>query len=455
MSKPLKRRLWIRILSFSATAFVLLTIFSIIGFSAATRYRTYLELGYRRALEEVSTYISNIENALNKGIYASTSPQIISLSNKLFSECACAQASLSQLPLDEVTTEGINKFIAQTGDFANTLSRKVASGEEITDEDYQTLSMLEGYAVELNAAIQDVESEYLGKFSDTKGIPFYFEQYSEEFESLARVSVNDGFRKMEEGFADYPTLIYDGPFSDHLLERESVTLKELSDVSENVAKEAAANFLRKPSDSFSLSNTTQGNLPFYTFTDGENSTYTVDVSVQGGIVVRMIDSRTIGNPSLSAEQAVSIAQVFLKERGFDSIQESYYAVSNGICTINFATVQEGYTCYPDLLKVGVALDNGSIVMYEASGYLMNHTVRDIPAPILSLEEAQEKLNSNLTVEDASPAVIPTSWKGESFCYEFHCTGKDGQEVLVYINTQTGLEDQILILEKSDNGTFVM
>ena len=86
---------------------------------------------------------------------------------------------------------------------------------------------------------------------------------------------------------------------------------------------------------------------------------------------------------------------------------------------------------------------------------MNHTVRDIPAPILSLEEAQEKLNSNLTVEDASPAVIPTSWKGESFCYEFHCTGKDGQEVLVYINTQTGLEDQILILEKSDNGTFVM
>ncbi len=432
MSKPLKRRLWIRILSFSATAFVLLTIFSIIGFSAATRYRTYLELGYRRALEEVSTYISNIENALNKGIYASTSPQIISLSNKLFSECACAQASLSQLPLDEVTT-----------------------GEEITDEDYQTLSMLEGYAVELNAAIQDVESEYLGKFSDTKGIPFYFEQYSEEFESLARVSVNDGFRKMEEGFADYPTLIYDGPFSVHLLERESVTLKELSDVSENVAKEAAANFLRKPSDSFSLSNTTQGNLPFYTFTDGENSTYTVDVSVQGGIVVRMIDSRTIGNPSLSAEQAVSIAQVFLKERGFDSIQESYYAVSNGICTINFATVQEGYTCYPDLLKVGVALDNGSIVMYEASGYLMNHTVRDIPDPILSLGEAQEKLNSNLTVEDASPAVIPTSWKGESFCYEFHCTGKDGQEVLVYINTQTGLEDQILILEKSDNGTFVM
>lgn len=40
--------------------------------------------------------------------------------------------------------------------------------------------------------------------------------------------------------------------------------------------------------------------------------------------------------------------------------ESYHLTENNIMTINFAYQDGGALCYPDLVKVGVALDNGEI-----------------------------------------------------------------------------------------------
>ena len=57
------------------------------------------------------------------------------------------------------------------------------------------------------------------------------------------------------------------------------------------------------------------------------------------------------------------------------MKESYYVINDGICTINYAYSQDGVTCYPDLVKVAVALDTGGVVEYNATGYIMNHTDR--------------------------------------------------------------------------------
>ena len=138
------------------------------------------------------------------------------------------------------------------------------------------------------------------------------------------------------------------------------------------------------------------------------------------------------------------------------MKESYYVINNNICTINYAYVQDGAVCYPDLIKVSVALDNGSVVLFDACGYLMNHTARTLPPAQLSAEQAAEKLSPALTPRgDAKTAVIPTSGGNEACCYEFKCTGTDGETVLVYIDTQTGLERQVLILLQSDGGVLTI
>ena len=52
-------------------------------------------------------------------------------------------------------------------------------------------------------------------------------------------------------------------------------------------------------------------------------------------------------------------------------------------------------------------------------------------------------------------VIPKESGKEVQCYEFTCKSNDtGEDILVYINCDTGDEEDIMILLKSANGTLV-
>ena len=136
------------------------------------------------------------------------------------------------------------------------------------------------------------------------------------------------------------------------------------------------------------------------------------------------------------------------------MKETYYLKQEGIVTINYAATQEGVVMYPDLIKVKVALDNGEILGMETTGYLNNHTQREIGNINISKEEAKKSLNKDLQIESEGLAVIPTEWKSEILCYEFKGKVED-REFLVYINSENGREEDILIITNTPNGTLTM
>ena len=86
---------------------------------------------------------------------------------------------------------------------------------------------------------------------------------------------------------------------------------------------------------------------------------------------------------------------------------------------------------------------------------MNHISRALPEEQLSMEEAKAVLSPYLTVQSEGRAVIPTAGLNEISCYEFSCESDTGERLLVYINVETGMEEQILLLLQSDGGTLVM
>jgi len=51
-------------------------------------------------------------------------------------------------------------------------------------------------------------------------------------------------------------------------------------------------------------------------------------------------------------------------------------------------------------------------------------------------------------------MIPTEYKTEVLCWEFKGKVED-REFLVYINTQTGKEEDILVILNTPNGTLTM
>lgn len=141
--------------------------------------------------------------------------------------------------------------------------------------------------------------------------------------------------------------------------------------------------------------------------------------------------------------------------GINHITDTYYEINGNVCLVNFAGTQGDITMYTDLIKVGVAMDNGDILSFDGRGYITNHKKRNLPEPKITAEQARKHLSSELTVTDTSLAVVPSAGTNELYCYEFHCTSPDGRQMLVYINADTGKEEQILLLEISENGTLTV
>ena len=105
---------------------------------------------------------------------------------------------------------------------------------------------------------------------------------------------------------------------------------------------------------------------------------------------------------------------------------STYTVKYGNAVlINYAYQQDDVVMYPDLIKVKVALDNGEIVGFDATQFLTNNYERPIEKPLLTPEQAQEKISPQAELK-GSPRLcyIPTQSLREIYCYEFQATYKE-------------------------------
>ena len=101
----------------------------------------------------------------------------------------------------------------------------------------------------------------------------------------------------------------------------------------------------------------------------------------------------------------------------------------------------------------MALDNGEVLGYDARGFLVNHRERSFGEPAIGEDEAISKAAEGLEVDGCRLAVIPTDAVEEKLCYELKCRADNGRNVLVYLNADTGREEDILILIESDTGVL--
>jgi hypothetical protein len=98
-----------------------------------------MENGYRRAVQEAATNLSNISTDLVKGMYCGSPAQLSQVSAKLWKEASSAKSAISVLPVAELHLDKTNRFLSQVGDYAMVLSRKSANGQKLTAEERQWL----------------------------------------------------------------------------------------------------------------------------------------------------------------------------------------------------------------------------------------------------------------------------------------------------------------------------
>lgn len=434
------KRSFARVITFSAASVAALAVFAGMQYGQARAAQRNLEYSYMRAVEDVSLNLDNIKNNLEKGMYTNSITMLSDLSSKLVSDSATAKSALSQLPIEELDLEQAYRFLSQVGNYSKSLAEKCAGGQQLTEEEKSNIAALYDYAVNLSGSMWQVEE----RIRDGN---ITFGRINANTDA---VSVTDGFKDMENLDNNYPTLIYDGPFSDHIMEKNPLMLEGEKEITEEEAlrravKLTGADNLRKTGDE-------SGKMPSYVF---ENDVFTIAITKNGGFYSYMLAGRQVEKQEITAGRATEIASEYLEKLGIINAEDTYYEIQGGVCIINFAAEQDDVTMYTDLIKVGVALDNGEILSFDMRGYLTNHMIRTLPEPRISEEKAISLVSKNLRVLDADLCVIPSSGQNEVFCYEVQCVGESGQNVLVYINALTGQEEQILLLQISKNGTLTV
>lgn len=435
----MKRRNIVRICSFAFCAVAALAAFAIMGNIKSNSYQTRLEAAYQRNLMQLSECLDSIETSLSKSQYATSSKMMNKISGDLYSECCTAKNALSSLPISQLNLTGAYKFLSQAGDYARYLSAK----EQVTQEEYDNLALLLTYAQKYSDFADTIVSRCNAGGSITDN------EVALESSDLKVSSFSADFSSAEETFEGYPTLLYDGPFADAVLNKESAMIKSAEKKDQDECRKIAAAALGVDEGGVVYKTEESGTLPAYVFS---YKLYTIAVTKNGGYIAYILNEGTPSEQAITEDNAINVAKDYLNKIGYSDMKESYYTVYNNVCTINFAYCKDNITYYSDLIKVGVSLSDGNIFSLEADGYLVNHTEREVPG--FAAEQNGVELNSNVEILSASRCLIPKSSGVEVFCNEYHCKNKStGQEVLIYTDSETGEEEDILLLMYSDNGTL--
>lgn len=439
----MKTRTTVKIISFLSAGIIVSVGFGIKAHLKSEKYKLEIQNNYSHSLDEFTSAVNNISVILKKAQYSTTPEQLSLLATELLSEAEISKSALSQLPTNS-TLDVLNRFLSQAGNYAMAVSSMLYNGEALPEDYNQNITALSTTADKVATAVSTAQINH-------NNLDYWAKEIENKIDKSIDKTLAASLSSLEGELSDYPTLVYDGPYSDHILKKEAALLADKPNISQEKAHEIAANATQADKSQLEFTALEEGKIPVYRFSGKDTQ---ITVSKAGGEVVYMRKYRTVGDNVLSYEQAVDKAKRYLDTIGKINFLENYYFTDEGVCVINFAFLDGQTICYTDLIKVGIAMDNGEVMLYEASGYLTNHRERAFETPAYTLQQAKQVISDSLKIKSTALALIPKNSADEVRCYEFLCTNAAKEEVLVYINALTLAEEDILILLKSDGGTLV-
>ncbi|CAB1254073.1 germination protein YpeB [Clostridium sp. MT-14] len=442
----------ILIVVFSSTFAVLMTL-------ERNDYRNYLQGEYGKSMYELIDAVQNIRVNLTKAAIVGSREQAIVVFEEIFRYSGIANDKLHSLPVDQPTISGTSKFLSQTGDFCYNLGKLSTSGKQLTNDDYDNIERLKKQSVilegQLKATADNINQGKVKWGEIRKKITGAFAKNNDN-------SISEQFQGMQKQIVQYPALIYDGPFSDNVLQVKP-KINSQKQVSEKKAEAIARKIIGEAKiESLNVSSVKgKADIDVYRFTaalknrNRKGDRVICEISKKGGRISYLINDRAVNNSSISAEKSRNIGIRYLKNLGYDNMVPTYSLRYNNIAVISYVYNQNNILIYPDQIKLKIALDNGDIIGVEADKYLMSHIEkRKISTPKMSYEEAKEKVGKRLNITGRRLVIIPTEANSEILCYEFSGDYKN-DDFKVYINAETGYEEKIIQIINTPNGELTI
>lgn len=455
--KMLKKR--ILYTSIVTVIVVFSTTFAILMFLERLDYRNYLQGQYSKNMYELISSVQNIRINLGKSAIVGSREQSIVAFEEIFRHSATANDKLHSLPLEQSVVGDTSEFLTQVGDFCYTLAKAASEGKDLNDKEYELIDELEMQSYTLQEQLNEVLSEINEgkvKWGEIR------KKSSGVFAKAGDDLVNDKFKGIQKQIVQYPALIYDGPFSDNILEikpkvmsQKEVSEKQATEIIKGIfGEDKVLNIENKPGEG-------KTRIPAYTFhitfkgRDKSDAKTVVEVSKNGGRIVYLLDNRPIGEKTLDINKAIEAGSKFIGKIGYKNMDPTYTLNYENSIVVSYVYKQGEIAIYPDQVKLKIALDDGSIIGIESEKFLVSHIgERKIVEPKITVAQAQEKVGKRLKISNINLAIIPTETNKEVLCYEFVGSYKD-KNFIVYINADTGYEQRIIEIIDTPNGKLTI
>ena len=402
-----------------------------------------LENIYQRSFYDLVDSVNNTEIKMSKLLAATDGKYSNSLLLEINDNLTNAENELSYLPISMNGIPETTKFVNQLGGYTQILAKNTRNGRSLTQEEKVKLrelyNAIYGIKIKLNKISKDMSSGYNISDNSVQG--------KEDYNNFTK-----SMQEIKQKNIDYPTMIYDGPFS------ESTCNKEIKGLNfEEVSKEEAKRIVKEifPQAKVEFSSEVNGRFKTYDFNvEKNNLKLYVQITKNGGklLTVSSMADRKIEN--ISHKKAIEIAENFAKQLGIENMKCVWTDKIQSDVYLNLAPVINNVVIYPDLIKVKVDMASGEIIGYEACAYYTNHIDRKIGKAKIGESEARKMIDEKYAIQETRLALSPIDFEGEKLTYEFKCKYQ-GSTYYIYINAETGAEENILKVIETDNGNLIM
>ncbi len=386
------------------------------------------------AARTLSEALNDLQSDLRKLGAAASRGQHVRLLADVWRLSGVAGSALESLPVSHTDGSGLMQFLTRIGDYAYALLQSAEEGTLPTATDAEQLQKIGEQCAALQKAVDGRISN--GTLPTDPVTPQTYYTASAEKDAVPA----------------YPTLLYDGPFSESSENAEPVGLPERT-VSEAEAKAIAS---AAGGAEWRFDGICESAIRTYDFSgpNGES----LSVTERGGKILYRMEppSGDKNDPPSDAEsrEMHAIASAYLESAGYGTMHPSYAQYYAGCVVLNYAAVQDGVVLYSDLVKVYVDREAGRVIGIDARNYWSHHTHRELEPPALTAEDAKNAVSTELTVEAVTLALIPKSNVREVLCYECKGTLND-TFFLIYINAQTGVEEEIFEVINTEEGDLIV
>lgn len=395
---------------------------------------------YQRSFHELSYHMDLLHDKIGSSLAVSSnerlSPQLVEIW-RLTSE---ALANVGQLPLALLPFNKTEAFLSDVGEFTYRTAVRDLETDPLSDQEITSLENLYKQADEIKSELRQVQHMVLKDNLRWMDVQLALATQDEQADN----TIIDGFETVEkkvQGFTEsnVDSSIIGTSSQEH--EYKFIKGKQFSE--EEALSKSKELFQIDDENKLSITKSGEGSdVDIYSisYKDGDKSAY-LDMTEQGGNPLTLLVDRPINEKKLSLNDGMEKAKEYINQFDFSDMiiyQSNEYET---IGVYSFLHNQDDVRVYSDAIEVKVALDNGDILGVTARNYFMNHQKRDIPKPKLSLDDAKNKVNTKVDIQEEHLSIIDDDLGDEVLTYEFLGVLND-ETYRIFINAMNGTEEKV-------------